>query len=62
MGDALHGFRATPGPGTAQHESLGPGTGGVKGGLWTGDDGHESTTFLIYFLGGTFPQLISVFL
>ncbi|KAF8259628.1 hypothetical protein EI94DRAFT_1009151 [Lactarius quietus] len=41
--DALHGFRPVPGAGTARHESLGPGSGGVEGGARTGDDGHRST-------------------
>ncbi|KAF8263823.1 hypothetical protein EI94DRAFT_1806655 [Lactarius quietus] len=53
--DALRGFRPAPGAGTARHESLGPGSGGVEGGARTGDDGHGSTTFFIYVIGGYYP-------
>ncbi|KAF8260984.1 hypothetical protein EI94DRAFT_1810948 [Lactarius quietus] len=53
--DALRGFRPAPGAGTARHESLGSGSGGVEGGARTGDDGHGSTTFFIYVIGGYYP-------
>ena len=55
--DALRGFRPAPGSGTARHESLGPGSGGIEGGARTGDDVHGSTTFFIYVIGGTFSFL-----
>ena len=60
--DALRGFRPAPGPGTARHESMGPGTGGAESGARTGDDGHGSTTFFIYVIGGTPPELTLVLL
>ncbi|KAF8260990.1 hypothetical protein EI94DRAFT_840772 [Lactarius quietus] len=53
--DALRGYRPTPGAGTARHESLGPSSGGVEGGSRKGDDGHGSTTFFIYVIGGYYP-------
>ncbi|KAI9451124.1 hypothetical protein BJY52DRAFT_130832 [Lactarius psammicola] len=53
--DALRGFRPAPGPGTTRHESSGPGSGGGESGARTGDDGHGSTTFFIYVIGGYYP-------
>ncbi|KAH9165524.1 hypothetical protein EDB89DRAFT_2133995 [Lactarius sanguifluus] len=54
--DALRGFRPPPGAGTARHESSAPGSGAGEGGARTGDDGHGSTTFFIYVIGGTSPN------
>ncbi|KAH9046673.1 hypothetical protein EDB84DRAFT_1465252 [Lactarius hengduanensis] len=54
--DALRGFRPAPGAGgTARHESSAPGSGAGEGGARTGDDGHGSTTFFIYVIGGYYP-------
>ncbi|KAH8986083.1 hypothetical protein EDB86DRAFT_2299572 [Lactarius hatsudake] len=53
--DALRGFRPAPGAGTARHESSAPGAGAGEGGARTGDDGHGSTTFFIYVIGGYYP-------
>ncbi|KAF8267366.1 hypothetical protein EI94DRAFT_1701062 [Lactarius quietus] len=50
--DTLRGFRPAPGPGSAQHESLGLGSGSVKGGAQTGNGGYRSTRFFIYVIGG----------
>jgi hypothetical protein len=56
--DALRGFRPTPAPasapGTARHESPGTGSGGESSAR-TSDDGHGSTTFFIYVIGGYYP-------
>lgn len=53
--DALRGFRPPSGPGTARHESSGPGSGAGEGGARISDDGHGSTTFFIYVIGGYYP-------
>ncbi|KAI9442914.1 hypothetical protein H4582DRAFT_2071976 [Lactarius indigo] len=50
---ALCGFSPTQSPGTAQHENSGPESGAGEGGACTGDDGHRSTKFFIYVIGGT---------
>jgi hypothetical protein len=55
--DALRGFRPPPPPGTgtARHEGPGSGAGESAAARAAGDDGHGSTTFFIYVIGGTFP-------
>ena len=50
--DALRGFRPPAGPGPARHET---GSGASESGARAGDDGHGSTTFFIYVIGGTSP-------
>jgi hypothetical protein len=56
--DALRGFRSAPatGTGTTRHESTRTGA-GLNGGNETGaraHDGHASTRFFIYTIGGMF--------
>ncbi|KAN0130209.1 hypothetical protein V8E53_011966 [Lactarius tabidus] len=64
--DALRGFRPASAPasgtgagaGTARHESTGAGAGSGAGGetgARASDDGHGSTTFFIYVIGGYYP-------
>ena len=60
--DTLHGFRPPPAPSTAaRHESTGPGPGSGASGARTGDDGHGSTTFFIYVIGGTSPRTVFLY-
>jgi hypothetical protein len=68
--DALRGFRPASAPasgtgagaGTARHESTGAGAGSGAGGetgARASDDGHGSTTFFIYVIGGTCKRRLS---